>query len=499
MIDRKTGKAVPGYLRNLKLAELSGCGRGANQHARVVLFKAADGSAVSKVYGKAEDLPEAIKTALPADAQAVFLRVANAELAKDAGDEQQAFKIAWAAVKNGWEKTAEGWTKKAGGDGDTGDEDDEDKKGKGGTNNKKPYPWMSAKNIEGVAKAFYGYASPVPDSGSRPGATSFDDLLAAREEERARSEVNEKLWPFFYALDESIRSVIADERVSRDAKIPLIRQSVEQFMAAMGETVPNAAEELSKLLESIPELSGCFDAGERTGDHSVPAAKELDMADDTKKVADLESQIAKLTKDLETATASITDLTKQVNDTKAAKETAEKALADVNKSIEVAKTDETMVIKDGDKDVTIRKSEVGDASWAMFKSQAARIEKAESERAEVVFTKRAQEEIGALPGEPTLKGKVLKAIEDIADKDVREATIAALKAGNAAMKSGFRPVGVDGGGNSGDDAASKLDKMAREHAATAKVSFEKAYDVVLQSDEGRRLYKESLGTPRAAA
>lgn len=57
-------------------------------------------------------LPESITNVLPADAQTVFRQVVNAEL-DQGSSEENAFKQAWTAVKNGWKKTADGeWIKK---------------------------------------------------------------------------------------------------------------------------------------------------------------------------------------------------------------------------------------------------------------------------------------------------------------------------------------------------------------------------------------------------
>jgi cation transport regulator ChaB len=435
MFDREQGKHVPGYLRNLKLRELSGCGRGANQYARVVLVKA-DGVDIAKKYASVDELPSAIKSALPKDAQAVFMRVANAQLGKDAQDEEGALKIAWTAVKNGWKKEGDAWVKKAA-------------------------PALDEALIDRIAKAFYGYASPSGGGdGENKGARSFNELIAQREEAQRECEINEEIWPLFSSLEDSIRSVIADESVDDNSKLMLIRQSVEQFMIAMALAVPEALAEaeLNKLLKAIPALAGAIESGEPGSprpDHGGIMPSDLE-----KKVADLESQIATSKTALETANRSLQDATTKV-------------------------TELTTKLSDG--------------PFAFAKAQQSRLDKAESDRTEVVFAKRAETEIGALPGDATMKGKVLKAVEEIADEKVRGAAIAALKAGNAALKSGFRPAGYDGGdAPSGDSAEAKLDAMAKAHAEKNGVSFAKAYTVVIDTPEGRELYKQSIGSKAAA-
>jgi cation transport regulator ChaB len=484
MFDREQGKHVPGYLRNLKLRELSGCGRGANQYARVVLVKA-DGVDIAKKYASVDELPSAIKSALPKDAQAVFMRVANAQLGKDAQDEEGALKIAWTAVKNGWKKEGDAWVKKAA-------------------------PALDEALIDRIAKAFYGYASPSGGGdGENKGARSFNELIAQREEAQRECEINEEIWPLFSSLEDSIRSVIADESVDDNSKLMLIRQSVEQFMIAMALAVPEALAEaeLNKLLKAIPALAGAIESGEPGSprpDHGGIMPSDLE-----KKVADLESQIATSKTALETASKSlqdantkVTELTTKLSETETAKAAVAKELDDLKKAAETAKTDEVITIPDPadvTKSIELRKSEVGSASFAFAKAQQSRLDKAESDRTEVVFAKRAETEIGALPGDATMKGKVLKAVEEIADEKVRGAAIAALKAGNAALKSGFRPAGYDGGdAPSGDSAEAKLDAMAKAHAEKNGVSFAKAYTVVIDTPEGRELYKQSIGSKAAA-
>ncbi|HXF72317.1 MAG TPA: ChaB family protein, partial [Actinomycetota bacterium] len=60
-------------------------------------------------YARNADLPAAVRDALPAEAQTVFRRALNAALETYGGDEERAFRVAWAAVrKAGWERGADG-------------------------------------------------------------------------------------------------------------------------------------------------------------------------------------------------------------------------------------------------------------------------------------------------------------------------------------------------------------------------------------------------------
>ena len=63
-------------------------------------------------YKSNKDLPESISDNLPEHAQTIFRKVFN-NAHEHYGNEQQAFKVAWAAVKEQYEKNKEGdWVKK---------------------------------------------------------------------------------------------------------------------------------------------------------------------------------------------------------------------------------------------------------------------------------------------------------------------------------------------------------------------------------------------------
>lgn len=147
---------------------------------------------------------------------------------------------------------------------------------------------------------------------------------------------------------------------------------------------------------------------------------------------------------------------------------------------------------------TIRKSVVGEDVYEVLKAQQAEIdtnkqiakdEKDARESAE--FTKSAETLYKNLPGDPDVKGKVLKAADGLA-KDVKEALTTMLKAGNEAMVKSkmFKEIGVDEVGE--DSAEGKLNKMAEVYAEEKNVTFAKAYTVVLKTKEGRKLYEDSL-------
>jgi cation transport regulator ChaB len=489
MIDRKTGKVIPGMLRNLKLAELSGCHVGANQHARVVLIKTTDGEPLAKKYAGTADLPEAVRNALPAGAQRVFLRVANRVMSDPDATEESAFKQAWAAVKNGWAKNEDGaWVRKAGAVESYGEKEDDDDPddAAGKKKGKKKLPWMKA---DAIAKAMYG---GIVEANGGTGAVSFRSLLAQNEERRREWAAHEKLYPLFDALRDSIQRIAADHDLPTGAKMIMARESVQDFMDTVAAEMPNVEQELVKLLKESPAFAGFYeDAGGDPSGTTSDVEKE-NIMDVNKQLADLQTQVTQLTKSLEAATAKVTELEAAKTKAEADLATEKAAHAALTKSVEIAKTDETILIKQGDKDVTVRKSEVGDGAWAMFKSQQERIEKAEAERTEVVFTKRAETELSGLKGTVLEKGKALLAIEtSIKDEPTRKTVMEMLKSGVAAMSQLMTSTGQDPNPNlDGTDPISKLNSMAKAKSDAEKIDFHKAYSEVLATSEGQALYAE---------
>lgn len=182
---------------------------------------------------------------------------------------------------------------------------------------------------------------------------------------------------------------------------------------------------------------------------------------------------------------SVSDLTKANADLAKAKTDLEAKVADLTKAADIAKNDE--VLKVGETEV--RKSAVGDATFAMFKAQQDDLKKARDETEMVTLTKRAETEIGHLPGEAIAKAKVLKAIAKMSDED-KAVLDTMLKAGEAAIVKGFTKFGVPTGGANADDPLAKLDAMAKAKSEKDGTPYAKAYTAVLDTPEGKRLYAE---------
>jgi hypothetical protein len=155
--------------------------------------------------------------------------------------------------------------------------------------------------------------------------------------------------------------------------------------------------------------------------------------------------------------------------------------------------DETVTIE-GE---TVRKSDVGDATFRILKKQQERIDK-EARTAEAERSARVQKELEAeaeglwpnLTGTPAEKAEMLKGIKALPEA-AREAQMKMMKSADEAMAKQFKELGQSG---QGDDsgAAAKLDKMAKELSAKENITIAKAYSKVLETPEGSKLYAESL-------
>jgi len=219
---------------------------------------------------------------------------------------------------------------------------------------------------------------------------------------------------------------------------------------------------------------------------STPDHGDNDMSDIEKKVGELETQIADLTKKLETEAAKVVDLTKKL-------ETADAALEKAKKDTDAAKGDE--VLKVGETE--IRKSEVGDKTFAAMKAQQDEVKKAREAAELIGLEKRAETELGHLPGETVAKAKVLKAIGGMGEED-RKALDAMLKAGEKAVSEAMKAKGVDNAGERGND-EEELEKLAKAYATEHKVDMVKARAAVMDTDEGRAIYKRMTEAAAKAA
>lgn len=145
----------------------------------------------------------------------------------------------------------------------------------------------------------------------------------------------------------------------------------------------------------------------------------------------------------------------------------------------------------------IKKSEVGPGVFAFMKAQqaktAAAIAKAEKLESEAVQKSLEAEAEILWPntaGTAADKALMLKSIRAL-PQEQQEAQMRMMKAADAAMSKGMSETGQSGAPESGSP-VEKLNKMAETYSKEKNVSFEKAYSAVLGTKEGLDLYSESV-------
>lgn len=126
-------------------------------------------------------------------------------------------------------------------------------------------------------------------------------------------------------------------------------------------------------------------------------------------------------------------------------------------------------------------------SMAKQADENLKVAKAAQDKADTMeFEKRANDELGNLPGDKAAKIALLKAINGITDETIRTGVSQLIKAGNDGLAAAFNTHGTmtpaDG------SAEHQLDSLAKAYAAANNVTFAKAYDEVLKTDEGAALY-----------
>lgn len=148
--------------------------------------------------------------------------------------------------------------------------------------------------------------------------------------------------------------------------------------------------------------------------------------------------------------------------------------------------------------IDIRKS-AGDAVVSALKSaDSARREVAveKAQRVNLELEKRAETELKSLGGTMIGKKALLKALDSIEDEAVRKSAMEVVTSaaeiagkGNLFEKRGSgAPAPLEKG-----SAETQLEKMASDRAKEKSISFEKAYDEVLDTEDGQKLYAEMIG------
>ena len=228
--------------------------------------------------------------------------------------------------------------------------------------------------------------------------------------------------------------------------------------------------------------------------------------EDTVMDKELQKKLDELQKQLDESTVALTKAQAEATLTDAQKafyaklddtaKVAYLAKSPEDREVEVAKSqDEDAVVYTADDGTAYRKSDDGRLiSMAKQGDEDRRIAKEEREkRLDLELAKRASDDLSHLPGDDKVKVALIKAIDGgIKDDETRTAAYELLKAADAGTEKNFKRIGT-GQSPEGDGAASEqLNTLAKKHAEENKVSFAKAYDHVLTTDEGERLYQQTV-------
>jgi hypothetical protein len=198
-----------------------------------------------------------------------------------------------------------------------------------------------------------------------------------------------------------------------------------------------------------------------------------------KKLAEMETQVASLTKSNE-------ELVKNHASLVTAVEKSGLSVQEENGAITVAKkADPEYVEVAGEK---ILKSAI--PAVVLVQLEKANTEASELRKAAelVDLRKRATTEFPNMAGTEDHKAALLKSVEGIADSATRAEVLKSLKAADAAVAKSFEQKGSDHVDESSPSA--KLNKMAQEKATASGVPFASAYAEVIKSAEGRKLATE---------
>ena len=125
--------------------------------------------------------------------------------------------------------------------------------------------------------------------------------------------------------------------------------------------------------------------------------------------------------------------------------------------------------------------------------QEAKIEKMERERETARLEKRATEDFSHLPGDVATRAALVKAVESIEDEEVRKNALESITAGNNALGAVFKQLGTAAPDptNAAAEPTAQLEKLAKAHQeanAASGMTYEQAYDAVLDTTEGKVLY-----------
>ena len=287
--------------------------------------------------------------------------------------------------------------------------------------------------------------------GSEEQSVDFREAVKDELERRKMHEMWDKTWPLLDALRESIHA--AATQMTGDARNAQIDLNVSNFK--------------EKLLAAINQKE-----------------QDMDLEALTKRLDDLETQVASLTTDK-------ADLQKKLDEAQVVANLSDvekahyDALDDSGKDAfaKMSPEDRADAMKKPEDEVSKRFESELQKRDAVIASLEKRAEMAE-------LTKRVETDYPNIAGEPAQKAQLLKSMESIDDEATRTMALGILKSHNESLGEQMKEIGKQGGADT--TAADDLEKLAKSHADANKVSYADAYSAVLDTPEGKKLYEQTL-------
>lgn len=279
-------------------------------------------------------------------------------------------------------------------------------------------------------------------------ARAFDQILAENEARELQWQAEQKMWPLFSALRDSLGTIAADPALDIATKAIRVQESVSQFVRSLQSEWPEVAAEIESIAKAKPDVAGmaAFIKAAACGDQG---RKESKMPTDAEKIAGLEKSLDETTKARDEAVAKAAGLEAELAKAKAMPKEGEdwemdgkpttKGLDFIDKHRPAA--DE--VLKVGDTE--IRKSAVGEANFSIFKAQEERLAIGE-------LAKRADTEFASAPGTGIEKAALMRYVER-APEAVRKTFDSILAAASKAYDAAFQKRGYSEGAPAGGNGA----------------------------------------------
>jgi hypothetical protein len=276
--------------------------------------------------------------------------------------------------------------------------------------------------------------------------------------------------------------MIIKTRAELDAAIQKARSEGDNVTVATVTAIHKAASEL-KAEDALP------------AEGPLAKAKAKDKSEDDDDLAQMKAKMKRMEK-RDALSAPLRKHYDALADDAARDAFLEKDAADQSLELEKAAGDDPVVYTTLD-GMDIRKS-AGDGVISALKSaDKARGELAVEKAARIngELEKRAEKDLGNLGGTMAGKKALLKALDSIEDEEVRKSALEVItsaetlaKKGDIFERRGSRtPAPIEKSSSEG-----QLEDLAKKRASEKSISFEKAYNEVLDTAEGQRLYADTL-------